>query len=94
MAYKKPTDEVRNILGTYARNKRGDHIQVTAISDSTGISYDIRNMYTNDNDELCFTQKGVRVKSDMMADIIVAVLNHMSPEEFNEIMKKVDTGEI
>lgn len=92
MAYKQNENEVHEVLGTFEKNKRGDHIQVTAIDDGKGeISYDIRNMYTNDADELCFTSKGVRVKKEMAANIIVAILNHMDADTYNDIMSKLDT---
>lgn len=92
MAYKQNENEVREVLGTFEKNKRGDHIQVTAIDDGKGeISYDIRNMYTNDADELCFTSKGVRVKKELAANIIVAILNHMDADTYNDIMSKLDT---
>lgn len=92
MAYK-ADNETREVLGTFEKNKRGDHIQVTAITDGKGeLNYDIRNMYTNDSDELCFTSKGVRVKKEMAADIIVAIMNHMDAETYNGIMAKLDAA--
>lgn len=94
MAYK-ADNETREILGTFEKNKRGDYVQVTAITDSKGdINYDIRNMYTNDADELCFTSKGIRVKKDMLIDIFAAVLNHLDADTYNAIISKVETDEV
>ena len=85
--YKQPENETREVLGTFEKNKRGDHVQVTAIDDGKGeISYDIRQMYTNEADELCFTSKGIRMKKDMTAKVIVEILNHMDPDTYNDIM--------
>lgn len=87
MAYKQNENEVREVLGTFAKNKRGDHIQVTAIDDGNGtISYDIRQMYTNDADELCFTSKGIWLKKDMAAAVVTAILTHMDAETYNNVM--------
>lgn len=90
MTYK-ADNEVSEVLGTFEKNKRGDHVQVTAITDGKGeINYDIRNMFTNDADELCFTSKGIRVKNDMAANIIVAIMTHMDVDTYNGIMAKLE----
>ena len=93
MAYKQNENEVREVLGTFAKNKRGDHVQVTAIDNGKGeVSYDIRQMYTNEADELCFTSKGIRMNTEMTAKVIVEILNHMDPDTYNDIMGQLDVG--
>ena len=94
MAYKQNENEVREVLGTYEKNKRGDHVQVTAIDNGKGdISYDIRQMYTNDADELCFTSKGIRMNTEMTSKVLVAILNKLDAETFNDILNQIDVGD-
>ena len=94
MAYKQNENEIREVLGTFEKNKRGDHVQVTAIEDGKGeISYDIRQMYTNDADELCFTSMGIRMKKDMTAKVLVAILNNLDADTYNMIMNQIDLGD-
>lgn len=94
MAYKQNENEVRTVLGTHEKNKRGDFVQVTAIDNGKGdISYDIRQMYTNDADELCFTSKGIRMNTEMTVKVLADILNNLDAETFNEVMAQVDAGE-
>lgn len=92
--YKKPDNEIREVIGTFEKNKRGDYVQVTAIDDGKGeISYDIRQMGTNDADELYYTSKGVRMKKDMTAKVLVAILNNLDAETYNEVMGQIELGD-
>ena len=94
MAYKQNENEVREVLGTYEKNKRGDFVQVTAIDNGKGdISYDIRQMYTNEADELCFTSKGIRMNTEMTSKVLVAILNKLDAETFNDILNQIDVGD-
>ena len=94
MAYKQNND-VNTVIDTLAKNSRGDYIQVSKIESEGGeVSFDIRNMYTNDEDQLCFTSKGIRVKEAMMADIIVGILGNMSEEAYTDIMSRLADGYI
>ena len=93
MAYKSGND-TSVVLGSFAKNKRGDLIQVQAITDdSSNVSYDIRNMFTNDADEVCYTSKGVRIRKDIAVEVIAAILNHMDPETYNDVMSRIDMSD-
>ena len=91
-SYKQNENEKREVLGTFEKNKRGDYIQVTAIDNGKGeVSYDIRQMYTNEADELCFTSKGVRMTTEMTGRVLAAILNSIDADTFNEVMAQVET---
>ena len=83
--------EVRNTLLDINKNKRGDVIRLSSISveESDDKSYDIRNMYVREDGELGFTQKGIRLKSSDMVDIVIEVLKDLSTEDYNRVIKAI-----
>lgn len=75
-------DNKSEIIGSIDKNNRGDSIIISKVTDSSGnVSVDIRLHYTNDNDEICPTQKGVRFKAEQTYEIMQALVKCMSDEE-------------
>jgi hypothetical protein len=69
------------------KNGRGDTIRVARVANEKGDEYlDIRNYYTNDDGERCPTQKGVRFNTEISVDVVTALLEAMTADEFNEVM--------
>lgn len=57
------------------KNDRGDYVDVQRIETQSGNLYiDIRQMYTTKEDEIKPTQKGVRLNSELVLDLLVGIL--------------------
>lgn len=93
MAYN-AENEKRETLLDITKNKRGDVIRVSAITDAKNeLHYDIRNMYVTENGELGFTSKGIRIKNSDIGDIIVAIMNNMNTDDYNNIIDKLSKND-
>lgn len=71
----------------------GDKIHVTSITreDSSDSWVDFRIMYTpKDSDELRPTQKGVRVNTDFVPDIVEVLIGLMSEDQLSELLDKIN----
>lgn len=88
MAYKKK--EEQKVLVDIRKNERGDYIRTSSIRADGEVSYDIRSMYTNADGEIAYTQKGVRIKKEMLKDIIPVIMHDLDPETFNEIIARIN----
>ena len=85
MAYKsKETNDT--IIADIQKNNRGDYIRVTRIEGKDDYSVDVRNMYTNNDGEICFTQKGVRMNSENVVEVVVAMLKALNDEDFESVL--------
>ena len=91
MAYN-ADNEIREDLGLFDKNSRGDKVAVTKITNKkTGnVAYDIRNMYTNDDDEIKPTTKGVRLNSELIVDVVGALLKGLSEDERQDLLQILD----
>lgn len=77
---------------TIARNDRGDFIKVCRVipdNPKSLESIDIRNFFTNDDGDLCPTQKGVRIHTEILMDVVIAIVEAMSPSEQEEFMERL-----
>lgn len=75
------------------KNNRGDYIRVSRIEpeDKKKLpSIDIRNMYTTDDDEVRPTQKGVRINSEIVPEVFLAMLRAMRYEEVASIREETE----
>lgn len=54
-------------------NKRGDKLCVDVNESSGRITIDLRRWYTNDDDVLCPTSKGVSIPADIIDEVMNAV---------------------
>lgn len=87
MAYNKKETQVT--MGLIKKNDRGDFFKVSRIIPESGDeSVDIRLMYTSDKegvpkDEngLSPTSKGVRVKSESVVELLIAIYKSLNDEE-------------
>lgn len=67
---------VRDIIKSNA-----DVIRVSKVINKSGEHIDIRRMYKDENDELQFTSKGIRIRSGLAADLIDAINAALSATE-------------
>lgn len=95
MAYKANKNNVETVLIQFPRNEKGYYVRTTKITNSVSgdVSYDIRNLYTDENGDVQFTSKGVRLKEDEFANILKAILIDMDAEKYNAIITDVEMAE-
>lgn len=68
------------------KNNRGDYLVISKITSKTGnVSVDIRQYYTDDNDEVLPTKKGVRFNAESLMDIVVALSGALEDDEKIEL---------
>lgn len=90
MAYKN-SNEVQTVIKDIPKNDRGDLVRITKIeSQGKDTYYDIRNMYTDDSGEVRYTQKGVRLKTEMLCEIIPALMADFDPDSFNTVIEGIN----
>lgn len=68
-------DEKQEVIASIKKNNRGDYINVSKITNGSNevIGVDIRQFFTNDDDELCPTKKGLRIKIDNLNEVLDAL---------------------
>lgn len=88
MAYNAANEE-REQLYFEPKNNRGEYIKVDKITNknSGSVSVDIRNYFTNDNNEVCPTSKGIRINTESLFGIMEALAGAL---EENEVMELAD----
>lgn len=70
-----------------------DVIRVSKVINKSGEHIDIRRMYKDENDELQFTSKGIRIRSGLAADLIDAINAALSATEENVAGAEEKTNE-
>ena len=94
-------NETREELLSLQKDNRGNYIKVALIkkNEKDGSSLDIREFWTNDDDELCPSKKGIRIKDEQAAEVINSMLNILEYDELQDIidnasklMNKLDSG--
>jgi len=95
MAYN-ADNELRDDLGVYDKNSRGDKVAVTKITNKkTGnVAYDIRNMYTTDSGEVRPTQRGVRLNSELIVDVMQSLLIGLGEDERQSLLQILQDKEV
>lgn len=90
MAYNKDNYESEVILDV-EKNQRGDHIIVSKMTTkSTGsVAIDARNYYTNSDGEVLPTSKGIRVNTEQVPDIIVAMAKGLEITDIEDIIDEL-----
>ena len=91
MAYN-ADNEKRVEHGLVPKNDRGEYVKVTRIipkSSSRLESIDIRLMWTNEAGSILPSQKGVRIHSEMLVDVVKSVVMAMSQEERDELVESL-----
>lgn len=92
MAYN-ADNEVREELAKVQKNNRGEFIIATKITNKTSgnVSVDVRQYYTDDNDEVKPTSKGVRFNAENLYDVILGLAKAL---EANEMIDLADELEV
>jgi hypothetical protein len=87
MAYNASNEERVNLVDIQ-KNNRGDHIKADVIINKTNgnQSIDIRQYYTNDNDEVMPTSKGVRFSTESAFDFIKGFVKCLETDELQDLI--------
>lgn len=79
------------------KGNRGDYIKVSRIipeNTAKAQSIDIRMMYTavdpNEGEQIRPTQKGVRINSEMLPEIMAAIYGNMTEEELTDFEANIE----
>ena len=80
-------NEINEQVAQIDKNNRGDYMVVSKITNkNTGsVSADIRQFYTDDNGKVAPTRKGTRVNSEILPEVIKALLQLVEPDELEDI---------
>lgn len=91
MAYD-ASKEKQEVIAQIKKNDRGEYIRVTRVTPVKGnnLSVDIRLMYTNANDEIAPTTKGLRLNDENVVEVMMGMLEAMGPAEFTQLMEEID----
>lgn len=91
MAYN-ADNEVKEELAVVRKNNRGDHIVVQKVTSKTSgsVSVDVRNYYTNDDEQLLPTSKGIRINSEVLPEVLQGVLQVLDVTEIEDIKNYID----
>lgn len=99
MAYN-ANNETREELVQIRKNSRGDFITASRIkNNNTGNeNIDIRQYYTDDNDELKPTSKGVRFNAESLLDVMEGLAKGLEVDEVEDLIdtlkKMLDASEL
>lgn len=91
MAYSSK-DETQIVVRDIIKSS-SDVIRVSKVINKSGEHIDIRRMYKDENDELQFTSKGIRIRSGLAADLIDAINAALSATEENVAGAEEKTNE-
>jgi len=91
-------NDVQEVIKTIDKGSRGEKIRISRITSNPkngnkSVSVDIRNMYTDDNGEIKPTTKGLRLKSEMAAEVIVAMVEALGEDvklDLKELLNNVE----
>lgn len=91
MAYNAQNEERKELIDI-KKNERGDHIVVTKITNKANgnTSIDLRNYYTTEDGEVRPTQKGIRVNTEFLLDLIVAMTDGLEANELFDLQDKLE----
>ena len=91
MAYN-ASNEVQEEIVRLQKNQRGDYLVVKKVTNknSGNVSVDVRNYYTNDNDEVLPTSKGIRINSEMLLETMMAMAKCLEIVEVEDLKDALD----
>lgn len=94
MAYNEAT-----VLSKISKNSRGEEFWISSVPEKDGgNSVDVRLYYTNDKNEMAPTKKGIRVSSELMPEVMLAMFDAMDESAkadfVSDIMSRVDDTNI
>lgn len=68
----------------------GNIIRISKVTSGGKHSADIRRMYTDDNGDLQFISKGVRVGFDNLLDVVKALSTMLTSAEWDNLMEYIE----
>lgn len=91
MAYN-ASNETQEELAVIQKNQRGDYLVVKKVTSnvSGSVSADVRNYYTTGEGTVMPTSKGVRVNSELLLDVMVAMAKCLEVNEIEDLKDKLD----
>lgn len=89
MAYYKK--EKQTIITTADKNMRGDKIRVTRVEreDRGRVYVDVRELYTDEDGELRYTTRGVRMESEIATEVIIAMIRALGEDTVQDILMEM-----
>jgi len=90
MAYNADNEERRELCAI-KKNNRGDYVVASEIKNkNTGsVSIDIRQYYTNDDDQLMPTSKGIRLNSENLKELMMGLADALDVVEIDELTSEL-----
>lgn len=90
MAYS-ADNELQEELGVIEINSHGEYIIVKKITNKTSgsVSIDIRRHYTDDEDVIKPTTKGLRIKDEAVPDVILAAAKSIETTDLVDLIEKL-----
>ena len=84
-------NETSETLYDTEANYRGNFVRVSRVTGgkSGNIKYDIRRMYTSEDGEARYTQKGIRLPDELVVDIVRALMKEFTEDERAEVLKDI-----
>ena len=91
MAYN-TKNEVRVELFDIKKNSRGDHVKGAKITNTNTNteSIDIRQFFTNDDDEVIGTSKGVRFNSENLMEVLTGLIGALDVTELQTLSDTIN----
>lgn len=86
MAYD-ASKEKQEEYGLITKNSRGEYFRITRVipGDNKVDSIDIRLYYTDGEENIRPTQKGVRVSSEIVPELVLSILRAMNEDEITTL---------
>lgn len=90
MAYNR--NETREELVEVQKNNRGEYIKAAKIinNNSGSENIDLRLFYTNEEDAVCPTTKGVRFNSELLLDVLKGMAKGLEMDEVIQLRDTLD----
>lgn len=88
MAYENAKETV---VAEIQKNNRGDFIVVKSILDESRgtLSIDVRQSFTNDDDQVIPTKKGIRYNSELAAEVIKAQADCLEASDLQDLIEEL-----
>jgi len=90
MAYNADNEERRELCAI-KKNNRGDFVVASEIKSKTSgsVSIDIRQYYTNDDDQIMPTKQGVRFNSENLLELMIGLAEGLDVTEMDSLVSKL-----
>jgi len=90
MAYN-ADNEKKEMIGDLWSNSRGDSIKVQKVTNKTSgtVNADIRRYYTNDDDKVMPTQKGIRINAELIPELIKMLAGMLEYSELDTVQSNL-----